>query len=217
MDHGRIVPLVLLAAAASLPAGFACGGSGKKVVDVNAGFGGADAGQASFAAPPPPPPSVAPMGSVYTTDPNALAQLLAAAAAAGSAWFAPMGADDPVEIGIRAAAAKVAPGMSPEGEMAKGVVQEDGHVDFLVHMDPSRCYTIVAYGQGVQDLDLNLLVPPLYTTLSAQDGMTGPTAVIGAAPKPLCPVLPFTIPYKVDMHAKKGGGSVGAQVYSKPK
>jgi hypothetical protein len=107
--------------------------------------------------------------------------------------------------------------MNPEGQMAKGNLQEGGHVEFMVNMSPGSCYTIIGFGAGVQDLDLNLLMPPVYTMLSAQDGMTGPTAVIGAAPKQLCPILPFTVPYKVDIHAKKGAGAVGAQVYVKPK
>ena len=223
MEHRRFVPLALLTAASLLPLAFACGGSDKKVVDANASSG-PDGGLSQPCAPgqpcPPPQGSVAPMGSVYTQDPNALAQLLAAAAAAGSAWLAragEAGGGDPVESGIRAAAAQYAPGMNPEGQIAKGNLQEGGHVEFMANMEPTRCYTIIGYGAGVTDLDLNLLVPPLYTMLSAQDGMTGPTAVIGAAPKQMCPILPFAVPYKVDIHAKKGGGAVGAQMYSKAK
>jgi len=155
------------------------------------------------------------MGSVYTQDPNALASLLAAAAAAGSAFLAPVGGGDPAEVGLRAAATKYAPGMSPEGQVAKGNLAEGGHVEFMTSMDPSKCYTIVAYGAGVQDLDLNLLAPPLYNFLAGQDGMAGPTAVIGQ--KPMCPIIPMSVPYKVDIHAKKGGGAIAAQVYSKPK
>lgn len=124
---------------------------------------------------------------------------------------------DPVDLGIKAAAAKYAPGMSPDGQVAKGNVAEGGHVGFIFNMDPSRCYTIVGFGVGVTDLDLNLLAPPIYTISAGQDGMAGPTAVIGAAPKPMCPLVPLQVPYKIDIYAKKGGGAVGAQVYSKPK
>jgi hypothetical protein len=167
---------------------------------------------------PPPGGSAAPLGSVYTTDPNALAGLLAAAAAAGSAWLGPAAAaGDPAEMGLRASAAQYAPGMSPEGQVAKGNLAEGGHIGFLVNMDPSRCYTIVAYGAGVTDLDVNLLAPPLYNFLAAQDGMAGSAAIIGASPRPMCPVIPMSVPYKIDLFAKKGGGSVAAQVYSKPK
>lgn len=167
---------------------------------------------------PPPAASTAPLGTVYTTDPNALASLLAAAAAAGSAWLGPAAAiADPAEAGLRAAAAQYAPGMSPDGQVAKGNLSEGGHVGFVVNMEPTKCYTIVAYGAGVVDLDVNLLAPPLYNFLAGQDGMAGPTAVIGAAPRPMCPILPVAVPYKVDLYAKKGGGQVAAQLYSKPK
>ncbi len=167
---------------------------------------------------PPPQGSAAPLATVYTTDPNALASLLAAAAAAGSAWLGPAAAiADPAEAGLRAAAAQYAPGMSPDGQVAKGNLAEGGHVDFIVNMEPTKCYTIVAYGAGVVDLDVNLLAPPLYNFLAGQDGMAGPTAVIGAAPRPMCPIIPMAVPYKVDLHAKKGGGAVAAQLYSKPK
>ena len=152
---------------------------------------------------------------MYTNDPNALAGLLAAAAAAGSAWFGPAGAvGDPAEAGLRASAAKYAPGMSPEGQVAKGTLAEGGHIGFVVNMDPSKCYTIVAFGAGVADLDVNLLAPPLYNMLAGQDGMAGPTAIIGAAPKPMCPMIPMSFPYKVDLFAKKGGGQVAAQMLS---
>ncbi len=155
------------------------------------------------------------MGSVYTQDPNALAQLLAAAAAAGSAWLAPMGGGDPAEVGLRAAAAKYAPGMSPEGQVAKGNLTEGGHVEFMANMDPSKCYTIVGYGAGVTDLDLNLLAPPLYNFLAGGGSGHSVLPVIGQ--KPMCPVIPLSVPYKIDIYAKKGGGPVAAQVYSKPK
>lgn len=167
---------------------------------------------------PPPQGSAAPLGSVYTTDPNALAGLLAAAAAAGSAWLGPAGAlADPAEAGLRAAAAKYAPGMSPDGQIAKGTLAEGGHVGFVINMEPTKCYAVVAYGAGLVDLDVNLLAPPLYNFLAGQDGMAGPTAVIGASPRPMCPILPIAVPYKVDLYAKKGGGAVAAQLYSRPK
>jgi len=155
---------------------------------------------------------------VYTTDPNAVAQLLAAAAAAGSAWLGPAAAiADPAEAGLRAAAAQYAPGMSPDGQVAKGNLSEDGHVGFIANMEPTKCYTVVAYGAGIADLDVHLLAPPFYNIVAGQDGMAGPSAVIGAAPKPMCPILPIAVPYKIDLHAKKGSGPVAAQLYSKPK
>ncbi|MBX3259905.1 MAG: hypothetical protein KF782_09455 [Labilithrix sp.] len=240
MGHGRSFGVLALVAA-SVAAPLACGSN---TPDAKASFSlGGDAGACppgqACAAPandcqpgqpcappscppgqacPPPQGSAGQLGTVHTTDPNALASLLAAAAAAGSAWLGPASAiADPAEAGLRAAAAKYAPGMSADGQVAKGDLAEGGHVDFIVNLEPSKCYTIVAYGAGVVDLDVNLLAPPLYNFLAGQDGMAGPTAVIGAAPKPMCPVIPLAVPYKVDLHAKQGGGTVAAQLYSKPK
>jgi hypothetical protein len=170
---------------------------------------------------PSPAPDGAPgsLGTVYTTDPNALASLLAAAAAAGSALLGPAAAGlaDPAEAGLRAAAAQYAPGMTPDGQIAKGTLSEGGHIGFVVNMDPSRCYAIVAYGAGLADLDVSLLAPPFYAVLAGQDGMAGPAAVIGAAPRAMCPVIPVAVPYKIDLYAKRGGGQVAAQLYSKPR
>lgn len=236
MRRGGLTPGIVALFAIALAVPLACGGN-KQDAKASFSFGEGDAGATPGCqpgqpcAPPPgpgacppgqacPPPagSAAPLGSVYTTDPNALASLLAAAAAAGSAWLGPAAAvADPAEAGLRAAAAQYAPGMSPDGQVAKGNLAEGGHVDFVVNMEPTKCYTIVAYGAGVTDLDVNLLAPPLYNFLAGQDGMAGPTAVIGAAPRPMCPIIPMAVPYKVDLHAKKGGGPVAAQLYSKPK
>jgi hypothetical protein len=107
--------------------------------------------------------------------------------------------------------------MSPEGPIAKGTLFESGHVVFVATMDASKCYAVVAFGAGITELDVNLLGPPLYTSIAAQDGMTGATAVVGASPKLLCPAVPFPFPYKVDLHARIGGGTVAAQLYAKRK
>lgn len=176
---------------------------------------------ATTTAPPPtaaPTAQAGPLASVFTTDPSALAALLASAAAAGSAWLGPATATpDATEAGLRAAAAQYAPGMKPEGEVAKANLTETGHASFTASLDPSKCYAIVAYGSGLADLDVNLLMPPFYNLLAGQDGMTGGTAVIGASPAFICPLVALPVPYKIDLFAKKGGGPIAAQVYSKPK
>lgn len=232
----RFALVVVLGAAAAIPV--ACGGNKPSA---NAGFSlGGDGGSSGSGQPcapgqpcppanncapgqpcPPPTASTAPPANsacppgqqCSPIDPNLLAGLLGAA----SAFLSPMGSGDPVELGIKAAAARYAPGMTPDGQVAKGNVQQGGHVQFIVNMDANHCYTVIGFGAGVLDVDLNLLAPPLYNMSAGTDQMTGPTAVIGAAPKPLCPAIPLAVPYKVDIYAKSGGGAVGAQVYSKAK
>lgn len=151
-------------------------------------------------------------------DPNALASLLAAAAAAGSATLGPAATTlDPVEAGLRATATQHAPGMVADGLVAKGTLVEGGHLDFIVQLEPTKCYAIVAFGPGLSDLDIHLLAPPLYNFLAGQDAMAGPGAVVGGGSKPLCPLVPIAVPYKVDLHAKRGSGPVAAQLFSKRK
>src|SRR5439155_10903058 len=77
-------------------------------------------------------------------DPNLLGGLLGAA----SAFFGSGGPGDPSELGLKAAAAKYAPGMTPETQVAKGNVSQGQHVTFIVNMDASKCYTIVGFGAG---------------------------------------------------------------------
>ena len=163
----------------------------------------------------PPPQGCGQPGQPACTplDPSVLGGLLGAA----SAFFGSGGPGDTSELGLRAGAAKYAPGMNAETQVAKGNAAQGGHVTFIVNMDASKCYTIVAYGAGFADLDVNLLAPPLYNVAAGHDEMSGPTAVIGGAPHPMCPAIPFSIPYKVDVYAKSGGGPVAAQVFSKPK
>ena len=213
-----VLPSLLVIATPFAP--LACGSKQEARASFGAnGATGAPAGCAPGQRCAPPPPAAASHAPTATGgDPNALAALLAGAAAAGLASFVPAAAvADAAEMGLRAAAARHAPGMTAEGQVARGNLIEGGHIGFVTNMEPSKCYTIVAFGAGVSDLDINLLAPPFYNFLTGQDAMSGDTAVIGASPRPICPVVPIAVPYKVDLYARRGGGAVAAQVYSKPK
>jgi hypothetical protein len=161
------------------------------------------------------------LGSVVTTDPNQLAQIFAQAAAAGQAMLQQPGAvvGDPVELGIKALALKHAQGESPEGQIAKAQLQEGGHSEFMLPMQPGKCYTIIGFsplGQ-VKNVDLHLLAPPFYNFLAGQDVTDNNSPVIGGTPNAMCPVIPVPLTYKVDIFARTGSGNVGVQVFSKTK
>jgi len=162
----------------------------------------------------------APLGSVVTTDPNALAQLFAQAAQAGQAVLQNPGAvaGDPVDACLTAAQLKHAQGEAAEGQVAKGQLQEGGqHLSFMVTMQPGKCYTIIGcspLGQ-VKNLDLNVLAPPFYNVMAGQDTTDNNMPVVGSTPHPMCPVIPLPLQYKVDIAARTGSGNVGVQVYSK--
>jgi hypothetical protein len=129
------------------------------------------------------------------------------------------GVGDPVEAGIRAEAAKSAPGMSGEGSLAKDQLAADGHKEMLITLQGGKCYTIIGFSPAgqIKDLDLRLLAPPLYNMAAGQDGSVSNTAVIGKGSSPTCPLTPFPLQYKLDIHAKNGAGQFGVQVFSKNK
>ncbi len=202
------------------------------------------AGSASVAAAPPPSsapsaaPSVAvtaptpsgaptaappsPLSTILTTDPNQLAQMFAAAAAAATAAAqapATGPSADAADTGLKALATKQAAGMQPDGPVAKGMLQQGGHLEMLVTLQAGKCYSILGYSPvpGVKDLDLHLLAPPFYNILSGEDTTDDNTPIVGKAPNPMCPLIPVPLPYKVDIFAEKGSGPVSVQLYSKTK
>jgi hypothetical protein len=174
---------------------------------------------------PPPAGTVAPaptgsgvpgLGGV-PVDPNLLAQIAAAGAAVMGGGVIPAG--DPIEAGIKAEAAKSAPGMQPEGASVKDTLAADGHRSLLVTLQGGKCYTFVAFSPAgqVTAVDLHLLLPPLYILEAGKDDANRNVAVIGRGTNPLCPVAPFAVQYKLDVHAKAGQGLIGLQMFSKTK
>jgi hypothetical protein len=210
MNRCRAILLALVAMLA------ACTGQNKR------GLAGACApGQPCVNAPAPTAPAApAPPASVgaKAAEATALANLLAAAAAAASAVLVPPASlTGPSGLGLHAAATLYAPGMSADGPGAKGRLAFDGHLEFMVNLEPTKCYAVIAFGVGIDELDVNVLGPPFYNYVLASDSLVGPVAVVGASSRPLCPNLPMTVPYEIDLHATKGGGEVVAQLYSKAK
>ena len=180
----------------------------------------ADAGAptASASADAGPPPS--PLSTVVTTDPAQVQALLQAAQNASSATLQSMsaGGADPVEAGIKALAAKHAKKMTPDGQMAKGDLKEGDHLSMMVNLQAGKCYALIGFSPkgGVQDLDLRLLAPPFYTMISGEDTSDDNSPVVGKDPSPMCPLVPIPLAYKVDIHAQKGAGKAGVQLYSRP-
>jgi hypothetical protein len=123
------------------------------------------------------------------------------------------------DAGIKALALNAASGMNAEGQEATGTLQEGGHLSFMVPMQGGKCYTLIGFsppGQ-IKNVDLNLLAPPFYNVLAGQDTSDDNAPIIGKAPKPMCPIVPVALNYKVDIVARSGSGSVAVQLYSKSK
>jgi hypothetical protein len=227
-----------LALAAALATLAACGGSSSSGNDPATVSRQYDYGQPSYTVSPPhpayarpttasgygnapPSPTAQLLAPVTTTDPAELSTLVRQAQAAPAADLesADQSSGDPLAAGIKLVAAKVAPDMKAEGQLAHGKLATGGHLSFAVSLAPGKCYALVGYAapNTVKNLDLNLLAPPLYNVLAGQDGTDDNTPVIGKSPNPMCPVTPIELSYKVDIVARTGAGNVGVQLYSKAK
>ncbi|WP_394841470.1 hypothetical protein LZC95_30900 [Pendulispora brunnea] len=176
-----------------------------------------------------PPPAPAPSASASSAagapasplpgipvDPALLGQM----GAGTMAILTPGGvANDPIEAGIKASAARSAPNMQPEGQMAKDTLQENGHKAMVVTLTGGKCYAIVGFSPSgqIRNLDLHLLAPPFYNVQVGKDDTADGTPVIGKGTNPTCPITPFPLQYKLDIHAQKGSGPFGVQVFSRPK
>jgi hypothetical protein len=169
----------------------------------------------------PPAASPAPSGPLAPTDPNSLQGILQGLQGALQGTLVAPGSlpGDLTEAGLKAQSLRLAPGMQPEGQELKQNMTEGQHAVMMVTLQAGKCYAIVGYSPpgGVKDVDLNLLAPPLYMTLSGQDLTHNNTPAIGGAPSPMCPVIAFPLQYKLDVLARAGSGSVAVQLYSKNK
>src|ERR1019366_8909314 len=119
--------------------------------------------------------------------------------ALGGQTVTPGGIGDLTDVGLKAQAFRLAPGMQPEGDQLKQNMTEGQHVVMLVTMQAGKCYTVVGFSPlgAVKNLDLNLLT--LVNTLAGQDLTHNNTPVIGGAPSPMCPVLMFPLQYRLDV------------------
>jgi hypothetical protein len=216
----------------------ACGRSAANQDATNAqGFQQGQPGQTSYAAlqptsapapntPPAPAPSASnqaasgmqPLGNV-SSDPAALQSIIAGALAGGAASLSALtgGELQPIQQGIKSQAATQARGMKPEGQMMSAKLQQDGHAQGTLTLEPGRCYTVIGFATfGVFKYEINLLTaPPSPPSVLAQSRSDGITPVVG--PNEQCLRNPYPLPMqvKVDMHVVQGQGSVGAQAYKK--
>lgn len=117
-------------------------------------------------------------------------------------------------------AQKEAAGMTKEGEMISGSLNEGQTLEQMAMLQPGKCYTVVGLGLPmIQELDI--VVAPLIPLPGApnipfaQDMKTGAQATV--APTPSCYKYAFPLPaqVKIIVKATKGSGAVGAQLYVK--
>lgn len=224
----RYAALFLFAGLGVLPA--ACGGKDKPAEDATNAFGSGSGNGASDMPPagdstPAPSASAssetpAPLGSVFggggasTAKDQKTFDAMTASPAAKLDTKGAAGARDALGRKLHALAKKVAPGMAPEGPLARATLKEGERAQMDVTLQQGKCYAIIGTSEKVKDLDLHLMVPP--GVMSAQDTTDDESPVIGKPPTPFCEES-ASASYKLGMYAEKGAGDVVVQVYSKKK
>jgi hypothetical protein len=113
-----------------------------------------------------------------------------------------------------------APGMTKEGPMMAGNFQQGQTLEQAVQLTPNKCYTVLAVGAGVQEVDLVLVAaPPFPPNMPpqqlARDSGTGAYASLGG--KGNCYKWPYQIPVqgKYIVTAAQGQGIIASQLYTK--
>jgi hypothetical protein len=171
--------------------------------------------------PGPAPSGSATPGPLAPTDPSSLQGILQGIqnALQGNTSGGGGGVGDITSAGLQAFALKAAPGMQQEQGVMEQNLQQGQHAVVMYTLQAGKCYTIVGFSApgAVQDVDLNLLAPPLYMTLAGQDLTHNNTPTIGGGSQPMCPVIAFPLQYKLDVYARQGSGTVAVALYSKSK
>ena len=142
------------------------------------------------------------------------------AAGGGQAQPLPAGAAAAAGPIVMALGASEAPGAQPDGGVFAANFQEGQTLEQPINVQAGKCYTVIAAGMGVQQLDIQLVAQPApmfpATVLAQSQGGGGPTAVLGGkAAGCFKNPLPFGGPAKIILKATRGAGMAAAQVYVK--
>lgn len=179
----------------------ACGGSSGEGALPPTGAGGftpgpTGAGAGPVATTPPPPVTAAP--SMATPIPPAMA-----------AVATPM---------MQGVAGNEAKGMQPDGVSFAANFQQGQIFEQPFTVQANKCYTVVAVGINITELDLMIVadtIPGQPPVQLAQDNTTGPQAVIGGGGACMRNPLPLGGPAKVVMRATGGAGIGVGQIFVK--
>ncbi len=115
-------------------------------------------------------------------------------------------------------ASSEAPGMTKEGAPIAGNFQAGQTLEQAFTFQPGKCYTVIAQGVGISELDLEMqYVTPLpgLNPSIGKDAQKGAQASIGGKGNCLKPLSPFPTNAKFIVKATTGAGVAAAQLYSK--
>lgn len=108
--------------------------------------------------------------------------------------------------------------MNPDSPVVAAQFQEGQVLEQPVQLMPNKCYTVVAFGAGIQEMDISLVaVTPLPNVAGplAQDNSTGNTASLGGKGNCFKWTWPVGINAKFVLKATRGAGMAAGQMFSK--
>lgn len=111
-----------------------------------------------------------------------------------------------------------APGMQREGNVAAANFQEGQTMEEAVNLQPGKCYTVLAVGAGVVEVDISLqLTTPMpgMNAALAQDTGSGQQAALGGGGNCYKWPWPMAGQAKYVIKATRGTGIVAGQLYVK--
>jgi len=109
-------------------------------------------------------------------------------------------------------------GMQPDGQAFAAQFQEGQTYEQAFTLNAGKCYSVVAVGAGLQELDVMIAIQPIPqmpAQILAQDNQTGGNATLGAKGSCFKNPLPMGGAAKVIVKATKGSGMALAQIYVK--
>ncbi len=120
-------------------------------------------------------------------------------------------------IPLAALAKQEAPGMNPDSPVVAAQFQDGQVLEQPVQLLPNKCYTVVAVGAGIQEMDITLVAvtPVPINPVLAQDNGTGNTASLGGKGNCFKWTWPVGINAKFVMKATRGAGIAAGQMFSK--
>ena len=110
-----------------------------------------------------------------------------------------------------------AQGMSPDGQAFAGQFAAGQTLEQPINIQAGKCYTIVAVGAGITQLDITLVAQqaPLPPVTLAQSNTQGANASLGGKGQCFRNPLPIGGPGKIILKATSGAGIAAAQVFVK--
>ena len=210
-----------------MPGGLPVPGGAMPAIPGLPGLPGAGPAPAPAPAPPGPAPAPAPAPAAPGAFPFPFPMPMPGAPGGGAPGNVPSsGPATPINPGLANAATvplmayaqQEAPGMNREGPVIAGSFREGQTLEQQFQMLPGKCYTILAVGAGIAQVDISVValtpIPQASGTLAQVQG-NGPNASLGGRGNCYRWSLPVGINAKYVIRATRGQGIAAGQLYTR--